>query len=60
MIIFNSRQSLGYQYYNLNNYYTGLFTFGDGRSNNISYNASLSRNNTFINPVFPLGGSHLN
>ena len=54
---FTFSQTLSYQYYNLNNYFTGLFTFGDGRSNNIAYTASLSRNNTFINPVFPVGGS---
>jgi len=54
---FQFSQALSYQYYNLNNYYTGLFTFGDGRSNNIAYTASLSRNNTFINPIFPVGGS---
>ena len=27
---FQLSQSISYQYYNLNNYYTGLFTFGDG------------------------------
>ena len=43
--------------YNLNNYYTGLFPFGDGSSNNLSYTVALSRNNTFTNPIFPLGGS---
>jgi len=50
-------QSISYQYYNLNNYYTGLFTFGDGESHNIAYNIALSRNNTFTNPIFPVGGS---
>tara|TARA_S200000501_G_scaffold68856_2_gene60733 strand:- start:999 stop:3557 length:2559 start_codon:yes stop_codon:yes gene_type:complete len=50
-------QTLSYQYYNLNNYYTGLFTFGEGKSNNISYTVALSRNNTYTNPIFPLGGS---
>lgn len=50
-------QTLSFQYYNLNNYYTGLFTFGDGKSNNIAYTASLSRNNTYTNPIYPLGGS---
>jgi len=54
---FTLSQSLSYQYYNLNNYYTGLFTFGDGVSNNISYTVALSRNNTYTNPIFPLGGS---
>ena len=50
-------QALSYQYYNLKNYYTGLFTFGDGESHNIAYNIALSRNNTFTNPIFPVGGS---
>ncbi len=54
---FTLSQSLAYQYYNLNNYYTGLFPFGDGSSNNLSYTVALSRNNTFTNPIFPLGGS---
>ncbi len=54
---FTLSQSLGYQYYDLNNYYTGLFPFGDGNSNNLSYTVALSRNNTFTNPIFPLGGS---
>ena len=54
---FTLSQSLSYQYYNLQNYFTGLFTFGQGKSNNISYTVALSRNNTFTNPIFPLGGS---
>ena len=54
---FQLSQSIGYQYYNLSNYYTGLFTFGDGKSNNIFYQVILARDNTFVNPVFPLGGS---
>ena len=54
---FTLSQSLSYQYYNLQNYFTGLFTFGQGKSNNVSYTVALSRNNTFTNPIFPLGGS---
>ena len=54
---FTLSQSLSYQYYNLQNYFTGLFTFGQGKSNNIAYTVDLSRNNTFTNPIFPLGGS---
>ena len=50
-------QSISYQYYNLENYFTGLFTFGNGESHNIAYNIALSRNNTFTNPIFPVGGS---
>ena len=54
---FTLSQSLGYQYYNLNNYYTGLFTFGDGEASNLTYTIALSRNNTYTNPIFPTGGS---
>ena len=54
---FTLSQSIGYQYFDLNNYYTGLFTFGDGVSNNLFYAIALNRDNTFTNPIFPLGGS---
>lgn len=49
--------SVGFQHYNLSNYNTGLFTFGDGYSNNLSYTIGLTRDNTFTNPIFPMGGS---
>ena len=51
-------QALSYQHYDLNNYNTGLFTFGDGSSNNLSYTVTLSRNNTYTDPIFPTGGSN--
>ena len=54
---FQLSQSISFQYYNLNNYYTGLFTFGDGQANNLAYTVNLTRNNTRINPIFPTGGS---
>ena len=54
---FTLSQAIAYQYYDLNNYYTGLFTFGDGSANNLTYTIALSRNNTFTNPIFPVGGS---
>lgn len=54
---FTLSQTIGYQYFDLNNYYTGLFTFGDGVSNNLFYAVALSRNNTYTNPIFPVGGS---
>ena len=57
---FQLSQALSYQYYNLKNYYTGLFTFGDGEANNLAYTVSLSRNNTRVNPIFPTGGSTFN
>ena len=54
---FTLSQAIQYQYFNLKNYYTGLFTFGDGKANNLNYTVGLSRNNTYVNPIFPVGGS---
>ncbi|MGB2341488.1 MAG: BamA/OMP85 family outer membrane protein [Flavobacteriaceae bacterium] len=54
---FTLSQAISFQYYNLKNYFTGLFTFGNGDSNNIAYTISLSRNNTAVNPIFPTSGS---
>ena len=54
---FTLSHSIGFQYYKLNDYNTGLFTFGNGSSNNLSYTVSLSRNNTFTDPIYPTGGS---
>lgn len=55
---FTLSQALSFQHYNLKNYNTGLFTFGDGYSNNLSYTIGLSRNNTYNDPIFPMGGSN--
>ena len=49
--------SVGFQFYDLNNYNTGLFTFGDGSSRNLSYTLGLTRNNKGVNPIFPTSGS---
>ena len=54
---FTLSQAVQYQLFDLKNYYTGLFTFGDGKANNLNYTISLSRNNTYTNPIFPVGGS---
>jgi outer membrane protein insertion porin family len=50
-------QNVSFQYYDLNNYNTGLFTFGNGSSRNLAYTVGLSRNNKGINPIFPTYGS---
>ncbi|MGM8360414.1 outer membrane protein assembly factor BamA [Flavobacterium sp. ARAG 55.4] len=50
-------QSISYQHYDLNNYNTGLFTFGDGASRNLAYTVGLSRSNKGVNPIFPTYGS---
>ena len=57
---FQLSQALSYQHYDLQNYNTGLFTFGDGSANNLSYTIALSRNNTYTDPIFPTGGSNFN
>ncbi len=49
--------SVSFQYYDLNNYNTGLFTFGDGSSRNLAYTVGLSRNNKGVNPIYPTSGS---
>jgi outer membrane protein insertion porin family len=52
--------AVSFQYYDLNNYNTGLFTFGDGSSRNLAYTVGLSRNNKGVNPIFPTYGSEFN
>ena len=49
--------SVSFQYYDLNNYNTGLFTFGDGASRNLAFTLGLSRNNKGVNPIYPTSGS---
>ncbi len=55
---FQLSQALSFQHYDLKNYNTGLFTFGDGYSNNLSYTVGLTRNNTRTDPIYPTGGSN--
>ena len=50
--------SLTFQYYDLSNYNTGLFTFGNGTSRNINYTIELSRDNRGRNPIYPSYGSY--
>ena len=57
---FTLSQAISVRHYNLKNYNTRLFTFGDGASNDISYTIGINRNNTRINPIFPTGGSEFN
>lgn len=50
-------QAISFQYYDLNNYNTGLFTFGDGSSRNLTYTIGLTRNSKGVNPIYPTTGS---
>ncbi len=54
---FTLSQAISFQIYDLKNYNTGLFTFGNGNAKNLSYTVGLSRDNTNIDPIFPTGGS---
>ena len=49
--------AVAFQYYDLNNYNTGLFTFGNGASRNLTYTVGLSRNSKGFNPIYPTYGS---
>ncbi len=54
---FTLSQAVSFQYYKLNNYNSGLFTFGDGASRNLAYTIGLTRNNKGLNPIYPMYGS---
>ncbi|MDG1570939.1 POTRA domain-containing protein [Robiginitalea sp. M366] len=51
--------SLSYQLYDFQNYRTGLFNFGNGRSNSLAYSLGISRNSSGPNPIFPQTGSRV-
>jgi outer membrane protein insertion porin family len=54
---FTLSQAVSFQVYDLQNYNTGLFTFGNGSSKNLAYTLGLSRSNSYNDPIFPIGGS---
>jgi len=54
---FTLSQALSFEYYDLKNYNTGLFTFGNGSSKNLAYTVGISRNNTSVDPIYPTAGS---
>lgn len=54
---FTLSHAISFQHYDLSNYNTGLFTFGDGYSNNLSYTVGLTRDSSGPNPIFPMVGS---
>jgi outer membrane protein insertion porin family len=56
---FSLSQSVSYQHYDLNNYNTGLFTFGNGASRNLAYTIGISRSNKGTNPIFPTYGAEI-
>lgn len=55
---FTVSHSLGYQYYDFNEYNLGLFNFGNGSANSITYTFGLSRSSQGPNRIFPMSGSN--
>ena len=49
---------LSYQRFDFDQYNSGLFSFTDGRSNNIAFNLVVSRNSV-SDPIFPVWGSEI-
>ncbi|SDW43287.1 Beta-barrel assembly machine subunit BamA [Lutibacter oricola] len=54
---FTLSQSISYKLYDLKDYPISTFTFSDGKSHNLAYNISFSRNSSGPNPIFPRSGS---
>ncbi len=54
---FTLSSALSYQHYSFKNYNIGLFNFPDGNANNFAITLGLSRDNTYTNPIYPMGGS---
>lgn len=49
--------AVSFQYYDLNNYFTNLFSFGNGSSRNLAFTTALTRNSKAVNPIYPTRGS---
>jgi len=57
---FSAYFQVSYQHYDLHNYsYMDLFSFTEGRSNNINLQAVLSRNNSGPGPIYPWYGTNI-
>ena len=54
---FTLSQSLSFQFFDLENFNTALFTFGNGVSNNLAYTIALNRRSTAFDPIYPIQGS---
>ncbi len=54
---FTISHSLSYQLYSFKNYRTGLFNFGNGKSNSLAYTFGISRSSAGPGRIFPISGS---
>lgn len=55
---FTISHALGYQLYDFNNFNAGLFNFGNGSSNSLTYTLGISRSSQGPSRIFPLSGSN--
>ncbi len=55
---FTVSHALGYQHYDFNDYNIGLFNFGNGTSNGLTYTLGISRSSQGPSRIFPLRGSN--
>ncbi|WP_127138310.1 outer membrane protein assembly factor BamA [Flagellimonas oceanensis] len=55
---FTISHSLSYQLYDFDNYNSGLFNFGNGSSNSLSYTFGISRSSQGPSRIFPTSGSN--
>ncbi|MEA1784704.1 POTRA domain-containing protein [Arenibacter sp. GZD96] len=55
---FTLSHAVSYQLYNFQDFNLGLFNFGNGKSNALSYTIGISRRSSGPNPIFPMGGSN--
>ncbi len=56
---FSLSHAISFQHYDLRNFNTGLFTFGDGFSENLAYTIGLTRSEVYGGRIFPTGGSEI-
>lgn len=55
---FTISHAMGYQLYDFRNYNLGLFNFGNGKSNALTYTVGISRNAASGGRIYPRGGSN--
>ncbi len=55
---FTISHSIGYQLYDFNDFNAGLFNFGNGSSNALTYTLGISRSSQGPSRIFPLSGSN--
>lgn len=56
--LFQISHSLSYQLFDFNNFNSGLFNFGNGSANSLTYTVGLSRSSQGPNRIYPTSGSN--